>query len=105
MKMGLNQILDAFERAAEDDQIEGVLLNVGNVSAMPAMMEDLRAGLEILRDSNKFIVAWSEIMSQRACISTRQRMRSTFILKEGWAERLRSQSMFYPGMFESSASM
>ena len=66
VQVGLNQILDAFERAAGDDQIQGVLLNVADVSVMPAMMEDLRAGLEVLRDSNKFIVAWSETMSQRA---------------------------------------
>ena len=101
MKMGLNQILDAFERAAEDDQIEGVLLNVGNVSAMPAMMEDLRAGLEILRDSNKFIVAWSEIMSQRA-LHFNSAADEIYLHPQGGLglSGLRSQSMFYPGMFE-----
>ena len=101
MKMGLNQILDAFERAAEDDQIEGVLLNVGNVSAMPAMMEDLRAGLEILRDSNKFIVAWSEIMSQRA-LHFNSAADEVYLHPQGGLglSGLRSQSMFYPGMFE-----
>lgn len=101
MKMGLNQILDAFERAAEDDQIEGVLLNVDNVSAMPAMMEDLRAGLEILRDSNKFIVAWSETMSQRA-LHFNSAADEVYLHPQGgmMLSGLRSQSMFYPGMFE-----
>lgn len=101
MKMGLNQILDAFERAAEDDQIEGVLLNVDNVSAMPAMMEDLRAGLEILRDSNKFIVAWSETMSQRA-LHFNSAADELYLHPQGgmMLSGLRSQSMFYPGMFE-----
>ena len=101
MKMGLNQILDAFERAAEDDQIEGVLLNVDNVSAMPAMMEDLRAGLDILRDSNKFIVAWAEIMSQRA-LHFNSAADEVYLHPQGGLglSGLRSQSMFYPGMFE-----
>lgn len=101
MKMGLNQILDAFERAAEDDQIEGVLLNVDNVSAMPAMMEDLRDGLEILRDSNKFIVAWSETMSQRA-LHFNSAADEVYLHPQGgmMLSGLRSQSMFYPGMFE-----
>ena len=66
MQLGLNQILDAFDRAAGDDQIQGVLLNVADVAVMPSMMEDLRAGLAVLQDSGKFIVAWSESMSQRA---------------------------------------
>ena len=101
MKMGLNQILDAFERAAEDDQIEGVLLNVENVSAMPSMMEDLRAGLDILRDSSKFIVAWSENMSQRA-LHFNSAADEVYLHPQGGLglSGLRSQSMFYPGMFE-----
>ena len=101
MKMGLNQILDAFERAAEDDQIEGVLLNVDNVSAMPSMMEDLRAGLDILRDSSKFIVAWSENMSQRA-LHFNSAADEVYLHPQGGLglSGLRSQSMFYPGMFE-----
>ena len=45
MQLGLNQILDAFDRAAGDDQIQGVLLNVADVAVMPSMMEDLRAGI------------------------------------------------------------
>ena len=101
IKMGLNQILDAFDRAAEDEQIEGVLLKVDNVSAMPAMMEDLRAGLEILRDSNKFIVAWSETMSQRA-LHFNSAADEIYLHPQGGLglSGLRSQSMFYPGMFE-----
>ncbi|MEC8361082.1 MAG: S49 family peptidase, partial [Bacteroidota bacterium] len=101
MQVGLNQILDAFERAAEDDQIEGVLLNVADVSVQPAMMEDLRAGLEILQDSNKFIVAWSESMSQRA-LHFNSAADEVYLHPQGGMtlNGLRSQSMFYPGMFE-----
>ena len=101
MQVGLNQILDAFERAAEDDQIEGILLNVADVSVMPAMMEDLRAGLEILKDSNKFIVAWSENMSQRA-LHFNSAADEVYLHPQGGMtlNGLRSQSMFYPGMFE-----
>ena len=83
MQLGLNQILDAFDRAAGDDQIQGVLLNVADVAVMPSMMEDLRAGLAVLQDSGKFIVAWSESMSQRAFTSIPRQMRCTCTPKEG----------------------
>jgi protease-4 len=100
-RMGLNQILDAFERAAADDQIRGVLLNVDDVSVMPSMMEDLRAGLDILKDSNKFVVAWAETMSQRA-LHFNSAADEVYLHPQGgmMLNGLRSQSMFYPGMFE-----
>ena len=101
MQMGLNQMLDAFERAAGDEQIQGVLLNVDDVGVMPSMMEDLRAGLDVLRDSGKFIVAWSETMSQRA-LHFNSAADEVYLHPQGGMllNGLRSQSMFYPGMFE-----
>jgi protease IV len=100
-QLGLNQILDAFERAAADDQIRGVLLNVDDVSVMPSMMEDLRAGLDVLKDSNKFVVAWAETMSQRA-LHFNSAADEVYLHPQGGLllNGLRSQSMFYPGMFE-----
>jgi len=100
-QLGLNQILDAFERAAADDQIQGVLLNVDDVSVMPSMMEDLRAGLDILKDSNKFVVAWAETMSQRG-LHFNSAADEIYLHPQGGMllNGLRSQSMFYPGMFE-----
>ena len=101
MQLGLNQILDAFDRAAGDDQIQGVLLNVADVAVMPSMMEDLRAGLAVLQDSGKFIVAWSESMSQRA-LHFNSAADEVYLHPQGGMtlNGLRSQSMFYPGMFE-----
>ncbi|MDA0728050.1 MAG: signal peptide peptidase SppA [Bacteroidetes bacterium] len=101
MHMGLNQILDAFKRAAADEQLEGVLLNVDDVSVLPSMMEDLRAGLEVLKDSGKFVVAWSETMSQRA-LHFNSAADEIYLHPQGGMllNGLRSQSMFYPGMFE-----
>jgi protease-4 len=100
-QLGLNQILDAFERAAADDQIRGVLLNVDDVSVMPSMMEDLCAGLDVLKDSNKFVVAWAETMSQRA-LHFNSAADEIYLHPQGGMllNGLRSQSMFYPGMFE-----
>jgi protease-4 len=101
MQMGLNQILDAFERAAADDQLEVILLNVDDVAVMPSMMEDLRAGLDVLKDSGKFVVAWSETMSQRA-LHFNSAADEVYLHPQGGMllNGLRSQSMFYPGMFE-----
>ncbi|MGB1384210.1 MAG: signal peptide peptidase SppA [Flavobacteriales bacterium] len=100
-QVGLNQILDAFERAAADDQIQGVLLNVDDVNVMPSTMEDLRAGLQILKDSNKFVVAWAETLSQRA-LHFNSAADEIYLHPQGGMllNGLRSQSMFYPGMFE-----
>lgn len=101
VQVGLNQILDAFDRAAGDDQIDGVFLNVADVSVMPSMMEDLRAGLGVLKDSGKFVVAWSETMSQRA-LHFNSAADEVYLHPQGGMalSGLRSQSMFYPGMFE-----
>ena len=84
-----------------DDQIQGVLLNVADVAVMPSMMEDLRAGLAVLQDSGKFIVAWSESMSQRA-LHFNSAADEVYLHPQGGMtlNGLRSQSMFYPGMFE-----
>ena len=101
VQMGLNQILDAFDRAAGDEQIDGVLLNVAGVPVMPSMMEDLRAGLDVLKDSGKFVVAWSETMSQKA-LHFNSAADEVYLHPQGGMalSGLRSQSMFYHGMLE-----
>ena len=65
-QLGLDQILAAFDQIAQEVQIKGVLLRVDDVSVMPSMMEDLREGIQMLKDEGKFVVAWSENMSQKA---------------------------------------
>ena len=100
-QIGLDQILEGLDRAAEDENIEGIFLNISGVSAMPATLEDIREGLEEFKESGKWIVAWSEGMTQ-----TGYYMNSVadevYLHPNGLIEiaGLKSQVMFYPGMFE-----
>jgi protease-4 len=63
MPMGLDQILSALKRAAEDDHIKGIALCVSSVAAAPSTLLDLRRGLEEFKASGKFIMAYAETMS------------------------------------------
>lgn len=100
-QIGLDQILEGLDRAAEDENIVGIFLNISGVSAMPATLEDIREGLEEFKESGKWIVAWSEGMTQ-----TGYYMNSVadevYLHPNGLIEidGLKSQVMFYPGMFE-----
>jgi len=100
-QLGLDQILEAFDQIAQEDQIKGVLLKVDDVSIMPSMMEDLRKGIEMLKDEGKFVVAWSENMSQKA-LHLNSAADEVYMHPQGTMllNGYRSQSMFYPGMFE-----
>ena len=100
-QLGLDQILEAFDQIAQEDQIKGVLLKVDDISIMPSMMEDLRKGIEMLKDEGKFVVAWSENMSQKA-LHLNSSADEVYMHPQGTMllNGYRSQSMFYPGMFE-----
>ena len=64
--LGLLEILKGLEEAAEDDDVEGLYLNLTSVAASPSTMEDLRAGLETFKSSGKWIMAWSEMTTMGA---------------------------------------
>ena len=100
-QLGLDQILAAFDEVANESQIKGVLLRVDDVSVMPSMMEDLREGIQMLKDEGKFVVAWSENMSQKA-LHLNSVADEVYMHPQGTMllNGYRSQSMFYPGMFE-----
>ena len=105
-QLGLDQILEAFDQIAQEDQIKGVLLKVDDISIMPSMMEDLRKGIEMLKDEGKFVVAWSENMSQKA-LHLNSSADEVYMHPQGTMllNGYRSQSMFYPGMFEKLGLM
>lgn len=64
---GLNNIIDALEKARHDDRIKGVRLKLDKVVAGMATMKELRDAIETFRDSSdKFIVAYGKGFSQRA---------------------------------------
>lgn len=65
-KLGLNHFIADLKRAAGDDKIKGVYLEVSSVMAAPSTMLDLREAIRSVRDSGKWVVAYSESYSQGA---------------------------------------
>lgn len=65
-QMGLNHFLADMERAAGDDNIEGILIQADMISGYPSMLGEVRDALAQFRASGKWIVAWSEIYTQGA---------------------------------------
>lgn len=65
--IGLNKILSSIEKAKVDDRIKGIYLNIENVSASIATLEEIRNKLKEFKDStDKFIVSYGEIYAQSA---------------------------------------
>ena len=63
---GLNHFLADMERAAQDDRIEGILIQADMVSGYPSMLGEVRDALVGFKESGKWIVAWSEVYTQSA---------------------------------------
>ena len=65
--LGLNDLRSALDKAAKSDQIEGVYLNCGSLSASPASAQELRSLLENFKtESGKPIYAYGDNYSQAA---------------------------------------
>lgn len=64
--LGLNDILHRLDAAAEDDKIQGILLDLSSVNAGFATMQEIRDALLEFKESGKFIVAYSEYYTQSA---------------------------------------
>lgn len=64
--LGLDDILHRIQSASTDNKIKGILLDVSFVSANFASLQEIRDALVRFKESDKFIVAYSEAYSQRA---------------------------------------
>ena len=100
-QIGLDQILDGLSRASSDDNIKGLYLNISGVAALPSTLEDIRSGIENFRESGKWVVAWSETMSQTGYYLNSV-ADEVYLHPAGGMTLLglRAQSMFYPGLIE-----
>ncbi len=54
-----------LRKAAADKRIKGVLLELGPLQAGPAKIEELRDALVEFKKSGKFVIAWSEYLTER----------------------------------------
>ena len=100
-QIGLDQILDGLTRAASDDNIKGLYLNISGVAASPSTLEDIRDGIDEFRESGKWVVAWSESMSQGGYYLNSV-ADEVYLHPAGGMTLLglRAQSMFYPGLLD-----
>lgn len=65
--LGLNTILESIAKAKNDENIIGIYLNLEGVSAGLSTIREIReALLSFKEDSSKFIVCYSEMISQKA---------------------------------------
>lgn len=62
--MGLDVILENLKKAKKDDNISGILLNLEEIPAGIATIDEVREGLLDFKKSGKFIWAYSEAYSQ-----------------------------------------
>lgn len=59
------QVMNAIESAAQDDNIEGIYINLtGAGTASAALLEEVRDYITAFKESGKFVVAYGEIYSQ-----------------------------------------
>lgn len=62
--LGLNNIIDNIEKAANNEKIKGIYLNIGWLQANMATTEELRKALLQFKESGKFIISYSENYGQ-----------------------------------------
>ncbi|HIO16607.1 MAG TPA: signal peptide peptidase SppA [Flavobacteriales bacterium] len=100
-QIGLDQILDGLRRAASDDNIKGLYLNISSVAASPSTLEDIRAGIQEFKESGKWVIAWSESMSQSGYYINSV-ADEVYLHPAGGMSLLglRAQSMFFPGLLK-----
>lgn len=101
-KLGLNDLLESIEKAKTDDRIKGIYMNVEMPTASMASLEEIRGKLlEFKNETDKFIMAYSEIYSQKAyyIASVADEL---YIHPEGILEfvGLAYQGMFFKGALE-----
>lgn len=59
------QIMNAFESAAQDENIEGIYINLtGAGTASAALLEEMRDYITSFKESGKFVIAYGEVYSQ-----------------------------------------
>lgn len=62
--IGLNDIKDLIQKAATDDNIEGILLNTDFINAGPATLQSIRLAIDSFKRSDKFVYAYADFYGQ-----------------------------------------
>ena len=99
--LGLNDILKNIRKAKEDPNIEGIYIELSNLSAGISTLGEIRTALLDFKESGKFIISYSEYMSQGAYFiaSVADKIyhnpQGIFLFKG-----LSAQVMFYKGLLD-----
>ncbi len=65
--IGLNDILSALEKAADDDKIEGIFLDLSIVAGGWSTIDEIRQAIDAFKkESGKFVVSYGEMYMQNA---------------------------------------
>jgi len=65
--IGLNDILEALEKAADDDKIEGVFLDLSIVAGGWSTVDEIRTAINAFKEeTGKFVVSYGEMYMQNA---------------------------------------
>lgn len=99
--VGLNDIIESLDNAANDDKIKGIYLDISGIPAGMATIEEIRNAIIDFKESGKWVVAYSEIYTQKAyyvaSVADEIWLNPAGMLE--W-KGLGAQLMFMKGMFE-----
>lgn len=97
----LLEVLNAIEYAKNDDRIEGIYLHQSFVLAGQATIDDIYEALEDFKESDKFIVAYSELLTESA-LYLGSLADEVYLHPKGGVEwdGLAATPMFYAGMLD-----
>lgn len=102
--LGLNDILRNIAKAKVDPNIKGIYMELSNVSAGISTMGEIRSALVDFKESGKFIISYSEYMSQGAYFiasvadNVYHNPEGIFLFKG-----LSAQVMYYKGLLDKLA--
>ena len=101
--IGLVNLKEAIHRAKTDDDIKGILLNLGLVQGGMASLEEVRDALLDFKKSGKFIVAYHEVSSEKSYYLSSV-ADEIYLHPQGTLEfnGLSSETMFYKRLFDKA---
>lgn len=99
--MGLRDIVKGLERAAEDDDVKGIYMDLDGAAAAPSTMLDLRNAIDRFQESGKWVIGWGEMASMGGMYLTAS-ADELYLHPNGYADfsGMRLQTTYYTGMLE-----
>jgi protease-4 len=98
---GLNQYIESIEHAKSNKKIKGIFLDLGYINAGMATLESIRNALMDFKKSKKFIIAYGEVLDQRAyyLATTADKI---YLFSTGLVQHtgLSTELMFFKGMID-----